>query len=324
MAGRADAPSLTVGRLRWIHHGFGPSGPGVHLVTTWRARGLRGAEVDVVLRAGSTRTTTRFRIERDEEIVHAPDVLVPYGRLLDTAGGRCGGWNPPPQDPASVEVRVAVLGAGVEDAAAFDVALPNHVRRLGGTGPARVVMALVACARAGGRPLGRPDVRFVREQVADAWALDACGEGWLRAWLHVLADAEPHRLGPAKVAARLAPHLPGDPRALLRWVARGAREAWPGPAAEDWLGGLAAWLGVPAPVLDGIHEELDAASALRARRAALAELGLSEGASLEEARAAWRALARAHHPDRGGDLADATARMARINAAWDLLRGGAR
>ncbi len=47
-----------------------------------------------------------------------------------------------------------------------------------------------------------------------------------------------------------------------------------------------------------------------------AELGLPPGAPPEDVAAAYRRLAKAYHPDRGG----AEGRMAQINAAYDLLR----
>ena len=47
-----------------------------------------------------------------------------------------------------------------------------------------------------------------------------------------------------------------------------------------------------------------------------AELGLPPGAPPEDIAAAYRRLAKAHHPDRGG----AEGRMAQLNAAYDLLR----
>jgi hypothetical protein len=53
------------------------------------------------------------------------------------------------------------------------------------------------------------------------------------------------------------------------------------------------------------------------RAQALAELGLSEAASEKEINAAYRALIKRHHPDRGGS----TARAARLNQAKDLLVG---
>jgi DnaJ-domain-containing protein 1 len=54
------------------------------------------------------------------------------------------------------------------------------------------------------------------------------------------------------------------------------------------------------------------------RAAALALLGLAEGAVPAEIRAAHRRLMRAAHPDRGGDAALA----ARLNQARDLLLDG--
>ena len=51
-------------------------------------------------------------------------------------------------------------------------------------------------------------------------------------------------------------------------------------------------------------------------------LGIPPGASPDEAAAAFRALAKRWHPDRGGGL-EAEMRMAQINAAYDLLRSAA-
>ena len=51
---------------------------------------------------------------------------------------------------------------------------------------------------------------------------------------------------------------------------------------------------------------------------AYAILGVAPDATDEEIAAAFRSLARRHHPDIAGE--DATTRMSRINAAWDLLR----
>ncbi|MBM4292848.1 MAG: J domain-containing protein, partial [Deltaproteobacteria bacterium] len=50
-------------------------------------------------------------------------------------------------------------------------------------------------------------------------------------------------------------------------------------------------------------------------RAACAALGLRPPCSLEEARKAYRALARQHHPDMGGD----EERFKEINAAFSLI-----
>jgi hypothetical protein len=53
-----------------------------------------------------------------------------------------------------------------------------------------------------------------------------------------------------------------------------------------------------------------------------AVLGLQPGASPDEVAAAYRALAKRWHPDRGGG-AEAERRMAEINGAYDLLRAAA-
>jgi curved DNA-binding protein CbpA len=63
-----------------------------------------------------------------------------------------------------------------------------------------------------------------------------------------------------------------------------------------------------------------------ARRDPHAILGLTEGASQATIKAAWRRLAREHHPDLAANAAQrrvATRRMAEINAAYaDLRKGG--
>jgi hypothetical protein len=51
-------------------------------------------------------------------------------------------------------------------------------------------------------------------------------------------------------------------------------------------------------------------------------LGIADDATPEDAAAAFRALAKRWHPDRGGGKA-AEERMAQINAAYDLLRAAA-
>lgn len=52
-----------------------------------------------------------------------------------------------------------------------------------------------------------------------------------------------------------------------------------------------------------------------------AVLGAQPGASREELQAAYRAAAKRWHPDRAGS-AESQARMAQLNAAWELLRDG--
>ena len=55
-------------------------------------------------------------------------------------------------------------------------------------------------------------------------------------------------------------------------------------------------------------------------------LGVDRNASQATVKAAWRRLAREHHPDLAADAAarrDATSRMAEINAAYQALRSGA-
>ena len=46
----------------------------------------------------------------------------------------------------------------------------------------------------------------------------------------------------------------------------------------------------------------------------------SPNATFEEAKAAWRRLAKANHPDVKPGDAEAAERFRRIQAAWDVLR----
>jgi hypothetical protein len=193
-------------------------------------------------------------------------------------------------------------------------------------------MALAACARAGGRPLERGDVRFVRETFTSSLPLDDEGRRWLRAWLRTLRDADLARLAPEKVAARLERHLADhadDPEgglrldAVLLWLMRGAREAWPGEAQEAWISAFAAALGCDAPRLTALWEELDAEPEDTDASQARMVLGVAAGATPDEIRAAWRRLVLQYHPDRARtpeQVAEATRRMSEINAAYRVLR----
>lgn len=307
----APVAPLQLVRLDWTHHAFTTQGPCLKLAPVWRARGMEGQDVDVIVDLGARSWAYVVEVDRRDEVVALPEILVPYGLL---AG----------MDAVEVEVRIAA--GDNADTAAFDVDLPSPVRRLGLSGPARLVMALVACARAGGRALTRDDVRFVRETFCAAWPLDAVGEQWLRDWLKELAAASEMRLSADKVADRLAPHLGGDAGELLLWLMRGARTTWPGPASEGWIDAFAEGLGVDGDDVSALWEDVDGDAAEAERIRALATLGLQADATTEMAQAAWRTLVRAHHPDRARSpeaLAEATRRTAQINAAWQVLRGEA-
>ena len=322
---------LVLGQLRWRHHGFSEDGPGVHLAPHWRARRLRDTDVHVTIRAAGLRHEGIIVPETDDETVALPTFFVPYARLPDAV------------DRAEVRVAIAARSARArlpgaspdglwdEDAAAYDLELPSPVRRLGSSGPARVVMALVACARAQNRALTREDIRFVRETFQAAWPLSDAGNTWLRRWLHTLAEAGVARLTPDKVAARLRPHLhlsgapdarpQGDAMEVLLWMARGTQMVWPSPATEGWLEDFAAAMGVPdvTPLWDEVNAESDAGERARA----LTTLGLGPDATVEEARRAWRDQVRVNHPDHARtpeEATEATARTAALNAAWAVLR----
>ncbi|MFZ5475178.1 MAG: DnaJ domain-containing protein [Myxococcota bacterium] len=295
--GARRARDVALLRLEWRHHAFSEAGPGVRLTPVWTARRRAGADVVVRLDAAGARQKAVVTPEADDEEIALPTFFVPY---------------------AGFDGHVTVTLEG--DAARFVVPLPSEVRRLGLSGPARLVMALVACARAGGRPLAKDDVRFVRETFCAAHPLDDDGLAWLRAWMRALRDAEPERLAPEKVAARLARHVRDeDVDDVILWLMRGARSTWPGAAQEAWIAGLAGALGLDAARIAALWRELDAPSGEADRARALATLGLGPGATAEQIRAAWRERVMASHPDRDAS-ADATRRTAELNAAYRLLR----
>jgi hypothetical protein len=295
--GAQRARDVTLTRLEWRHHAFSAAGPGVRLTPIWLARRRKGKDVRVRLEAGGVRQQAVVAPETDDEQIALPDFFVPY-------------------EGFDGNVTVTLEG----DAARFVVPLPSEVRRLGLSGPARLVMALVGCARAGGRALEKSDVRFIRETFTGAHPLDDDGLVWLRAWMRTLRDAEPERLAPDRVAKRLARHLRDeDVDDVVLWLMRGARSTWPGPEQEAWIAGLADGLGLDAARIASLWRELDAPAGEADRRRALVTLGLAPGATIDDVRAAWRRLVVACHPDRDAS-ADATRRTAELNAAYRVLR----
>jgi len=297
-----------VSRLLWRHHAFGPSGPGVRVTPVWRARHHLGRDVLVRIEGGGVREAVTVVPEAEDELCELPEALLPYGSFT-----------------GPVRVRLESTRTR-SDVAEFEIELPSPVRRLGSSGPARVVMALVGAARAGGRALQREDVRFIRETFTASHPLDEDGIEWLRAWLRELRGAEFPRLAPDKVATRLARHVQGEGvDEVLLWVMRGTRDVWPGAPAQAWVAELGGALGRDAAAIGALWDELDAATDDRTRAEAHDLLGVPPGASVEEIRAAWRALVQRWHPDRAqGDaaVAEATRRVAAINAAWRVLQGG--
>lgn len=305
--GAEKSRDLVVVRLAWRHHAFGPSGPGVRVTPVWRARSHAGRDVSVRVDAGGYRFAATVVPDADDELCEVPSFLLPYADL-----------------PGTVRVHLE-SSRSKADKAEFDIELPSPVRRLGGSGPARVVMALVANARAGGRPLERADVRFIRESFIAAHPLDDDGVHWLRRWMRELRDAELDRLSPEKVARRLTKHVSGEAmEEVLLWVMRGARDVWPGGASQAWIAAFGDALGIDAGGISALWGELDAASDEAARAQARAVLGVPPTAAEDEIRAAWRRLVQEWHPDRAqgeAAVAEATRRVAEINAAWRVLRG---
>lgn len=279
--------------VEWVHHGFSASGPGLWIQPVWIARGRAGKDVTVRLELGDAVRQAVVEPEEDVEECHVPRFFIPYELVGDAT---------------AVVVRLRSEGAA-KDEAAFDVELPNAVRRMGGSGPARAVMALVACARADGRTLTRDDVRYIRESFLEGQELDEDGLAWLKAWIRELRDADPARLTATKVARRLEPHLDADGRErMFGWLLRGP---WP---QGEWIEALAVALGVD---LDAIERRLeDGPDPWQV-------LGIPRGAPIEEARAAYHKLVHRWHPDRAdpGETEAFTRRMAEINAAWRRVQG---
>ncbi len=295
--------ALELHRLDWHQHAFREAGPGMLVTPVFTARGLADAEVRVTFTCGELRHRATVSPDTDPETVALPRVFLPYADL-------------PEAQTVSVQVRLRA-GPGQEDEATFRVRTPNAVRRLGGSGPARAVMALVAAARASGE-LSPDAVRFIRESFAEGLALDDDGRLWLRAWLRELRAAAPERLAPGRVAARLDPHLDDEGRAgLLEWLWRGAAEAWTAPESVAYIEALADALGAsPARPPPGLAD---------AQREARATLGVAEDADADAVRAAWHALVQRWHPDLARTPEEAVVRnrrLAEVNAAARLLRGG--
>jgi DnaJ-domain-containing protein 1 len=258
--------------------------------------------VAVTLSAGAWSATAVVEPEFPSEECHLPELHLPYATL---AG-------------ASAAIAVRIEAGDALDLATFELPLPNPVRRLGSSGPGRVVMAMVAAARAGGRPLDREDIRFVRERFEREHPLSDAGEAWLRAWIQTLRDADPSRLSPEAVARRLAPHVDaGIAQRIVCWLWQGEPRGW----NTAWIRALAVGLGLPPERVEELRS-LIGDDAPERRREALAMLGLEEGAAPEEIRTAWRRMVRLNHPDRARDeeaRLRATRRTSELNAAYDHL-----
>lgn len=290
---------LELVRLDWRHHAFSASGPGMWMTPVWWARGLAGKEVRVRLDFGDAHAERIVDVERAAEECRLPKFFVPYA----TAGR---------------VARVRLSAGTAADDAQFDVAMPTPLRQLAGSGPARVVMALVGCARDRGREFQPADERYIRDTFVEGHGLDELGIAWLNAWLKELRTADVARLAPALVANRLTPHLDDEARVrLLRWLLRSVEDAWAGQ--DPWVDEFAAGFGVGD--LSQLRAEIRAQQ--EGFGEAWATLGLHPSASPEQVRAAWHALVQAHHPDRGrtpDEVAERTRRLAEINAAYRTLR----
>lgn len=294
------ARALELVRLDWQHHAFRTNGPGVVLTPIWQARKLVGRDILVRAQLGGVRQEHIVVPEDIDETCTVPSFFFAYADLDAGLKQHAHVWLHGP--------------AGHGDDAEFPVQLPNTVRRLGGSGPARAVMALVASARAGNRAFTREDARFIRRTFCEGVELDDDGLVWLHDWLQELEAAEVDRMTPEKVAKRLQTHLDADAAARLAgWCWRGVRDAWPGPGQEAYVRALATELGTDPREPDNDPDE---------RAAACAVLGVPLGASANDLKAARTRLIQRWHPDRAPSpaaVAEHNRRMAEVNAAYRLL-----
>ena len=271
------------------------------LTPVWEARGLAGVDCDVRISVPGERQKEVVVPEHPKERCEIPPFFFRYA-LFDGL------------EKATAKVQIAA--PNLEPIFAdFALELPAGLRRLGSTGQGRMVMALLASARAGGRTLQQEDVRYIRSLCTEAWQMEEEGISWLRSWLKSLREVEEDRLSPDKVAERvgLSTELP-DQELLLGWLVEGGEKHWATRAARQWVDSFAAALGLEAPWSGAYVAPRSAARAAQI-------LGISENAPLEEVRLVWRRLVQENHPDRAADPELATRRTAQINAAWTLLRG---
>lgn len=312
-ASRRDGPKnpLELVRLNWVHHVFRAAGPGVELTPVWVARGLCDRDVTVRLDAAERCETAVAMPEHAVEEIEAPTWFVPYAWFGEDD-----------EEAADVVVTLRAALGETLDRERFRIPMPRHVRRLGNSGPGRVVMGLVACARAGGRALSPDDREWIRLRFEDGHPLDPAGLVWLDGWMDELSGADLGRLTPAKVAERLATRV--DERAreqIVMWLMHGARAVWPGRAAEQFIGELASSLELGSRLQHlwaQVAREPDPVALLKAA----ATLGIAVGTPPDEARRAYRSLVTRWHPDRARTPAEAEAlnhRSAAINAAWAIF-----
>lgn len=302
--------ALELVKLQWVHHAFRASGPGVVLTPVWRARGLVDADVTVRMDAAGACETVVVAPDHPVEEIEAPSWFVPYTRF-------------PPGDAGSVTVTLRASRVA-HDREEFGIPLPRGARRLGNSGPGRVVMALVACARAGDRLLTSDDRDYIQTRFMEGHPLDADGQRWLASWMVELGAAELSRLSADRVAERLAVHVDdsGVDR-VLTWLMHGTRASWPGEGAEQYVDALARAMGARES-LDALWAQVTAEPDPVALVLAARVLGIPMGTPLDVARREYRALVVRWHPDRARTPAETdafTKRTAAINTAWSVFSG---
>lgn len=302
-----DEEDEAFGPLRALHGWVGAAGPGVALAFPLRT-GLHSAVDAIELRLREdgryVRSTVRALRDRHGDVTLtipiAPSreelrthVVLPYAALPRRIG-----------PDVVIEAWLVEDGEPVEEAL-WSLELPSWAERLLDNALGAVVLAAVSAASA---VRGKPALVESREARIEAalgplFALDAVGRAVA---IELIRGVEPE--GVVSLAARLrasvAPEAMARVLGLLQALSGGA------PAERVFLERLAARLGVSR------------AEAPRARgpgRAGpLAVLGLAEGATWEEVRAAYRQAASVHHPDRAGP--ESHEQMKRINAAYAALR----
>lgn len=314
---------LPFGALRLRHGCIGASGPGVGLQIPIDAllHSTSGLAVEVRLRDDGryVRSALGELADKDRDLTLRLDLhpgdqrgaylvsgFLPYAALPGRIGSRL-----------ALEAWLTEDGEPVEEQL-WRLSLPPATERLVANALGAVTLAAVAASENACRPLtggsGGPGLLPARHarlvaEVTALFELDAAGSAVVEA----LARAR--GLGSVDDAAkRLRAWV--APEALPRVVALlDVLAGTPTPGEARFLAALKERLGVrgdpkrrtrPRPELARFYDTL----------------GLTPGADWDAIRAAYRTVARVHHPDRVGETAqaEATERMKGINAAYAALR----
>lgn len=316
------------GPLRVLHGWVGPSGPGAALqveVRTDLPIDVSGVEVRLREDGRYVRSALRELSDKDRDLTLRLELepggeqdlwlvtgFLPYAALPPRAG-----------HGLVLEAWLTDDGEPVEEQL-FRFVLPSAADRWVANALGAVTLAAVAAGANAGRPVAggarTPGIELARgrrivEAVGGYFHLDGAGLAVVERLAGVTG------LGSADDAAKrlrdfVSPRAFGSVMALLHGLAGAGGPVTPGEAR--FLDALQARLGV--------HAEAPRARAARAGGLEIHydALGVAPGADWDAVRAAYRDVARRHHPDLArpgaGEQAAAHERMKGINAAYAALR----